>query len=184
MTFDDATIERSVTLHSTWRHVVGSFLGAGVVASAGSGAVAAVGSRPVPVVLAVAGWVALLAVAVDVPIATRFSERWVERRMLLRRQRSEWRADDRLTRVRPSVLRFERTLQHGGLVLRRGRRRYLLVDRSESAAEFDALVEVLESGPSPVVHLGASMLPRPSDRVPPTWLYRRRRWRPHPGVDR
>ena len=155
-----------------------------MVALAGSVAVVASGSEPVPILILAVGWSMVLAVAFDVPVATTFTARWVERRMVLRRHRMEWGADDRLTRVRPSVLRFERTIQHGGLVLRRGRRRYLLVDRTESTSEFDELVDILESGSSMSAHVGASMLPRPSDRVPPTWLYRRRHWRPHPGPDR
>lgn len=175
---------RTVTLHSAWRHVVGAFLGAGLVALAGLFGLWTVGPRSVPVLLSIVGWSAVLAVAVDVPLAATFSEAGVERRMVLRRQTLAWRDDDRLTRSRPSLLRFEREIQHGGLVLRRRRRRYLLVDRTESAAEFDRLVEVLEGGDRPCVTLGASMLPRPSDRIPPTWLYRRRRWRPHHGADR
>ena len=180
----ESTTDRTVTIHSTWRHLGGSLIGAGAVALGGSFGIVAAGPRPVPIVLTVVGWTAVVAVCLDVPVATTFSSTWVERRTVVRRHRTEWRPTDRLTRVRPSVLRFERTVQHGGLVLHRGRRRYLLVDRSESAAEFDELVAVLESGSPSASHLGASMLPRPSDRVPPTWLYRRRRWRPHPGGDR
>ena len=50
-----------------------------------------------------------------------------------------------------------------------------LFDRLESADEFDSLVRIVEAGDADV---RPSMLPRPGDKVPPTWLYRRAHWRP------
>lgn len=57
----------------------------------------------------------------------------------------------------------------GGLVAACGRRRYLLVDRSEGAEEFDAVVDGLVAwAPGLAVHAA-----RPPAGWPPTWLYRR-----------
>lgn len=153
-----------------------AFVGVLAVVSAGPGVV--------PLIVLLIGVGALGVVLLDVPVAATFSADGVERRMMLRRHRVRWGDDDQLTRTRPTLLRAERSLQHGGLVLRRGRRRYLLVDRSESAAEFDALVAVLDGPGGPPGGLGVAMLPRPGERIPPTWLYRRRRWRPDAGPER
>jgi hypothetical protein len=174
----------SITLHSSWRHLVLSGLGAAATAALGTWAVVAAGFGPVPGGCFVIGWLFVAVVVFDVPMASTFTADHVERRMLLRRQRLAWRPGDQLTRARPSLLRFDRTLQHGGLVLRRGVRRYLLVDRVESADEFDRLVEVVEVPGRDGEGVGASILPRPAAGVPPTWLYRRRHWRPDPGSNR
>lgn len=174
----------SITLHSSWRHLVATGLGAGIVALGGTYAVAAAGLRPVPMLLFAAGWGLVAVVFLDVPVASTFSANGVERRMMLRRHHLEWRDGDELTRTRPSVVRLDRSLQHGGLVLSRGKRRYLLVDRSESADEFDELERLLETSGQPCAVLELSRLARPSESVPPTWLYRRGAWRPDAGSGR
>lgn len=172
----------SVTLHSSWRGIVGASFGAAVVALGGTYGVWQAGFRPVPGALFVLGWLFVLGVALDYPIAARFTPSGVERRMLLRRQMMAWDASSQLTRTRPSLtslLRVDRELRHGGsLALKRGRRRYLLVDQVENGGEYDRLVKLL----GPVAEeVGLTELPRPPDKVAPTWMYRRRRWRPESG---
>ena len=148
------------------------------IAVAGTYGVAAVGFRLVPGGLFVFGWFLVLAVAFDYPVASKFSPDGVQRRMMLRRQMFDWADVDQLTRTRPTVIRVDRRLEHGGLSLRKGRRKYLLVDRSESGDEFDRLVDLIDVDGTPGGEVGVAMLPRPGDRVPPTWLYRGARWRP------
>lgn len=174
----------SVTLHSSWRHLISTASGASVLVLLGGTALAAAGPGAVPVIVLLVGAGAMGVVLFDVPVAATFDVDGVERRMVLRRHRIRWCDNDQLTRTRPTLLRAERSLQHGGLVLRRGRRRYLLVDRSESAAEFDALVALLDGPGGPPGGLGVAMLPRPGERIPPTWLYRRAHWRPDAGAER
>jgi hypothetical protein len=174
----------SITLHSSWRHLLASSLGAGLIAVGGTYGVVAAGFTGISTVLFVLGWGAVAIVLFDVPVASTFTATGVERRMVLRRQLLVWREGDELTRARPSLLRLDRSLQHGGLVLRRGKRRYLLVDRAENAAEFDVLVRLIETPGEGCVALESSMLPRPAETTPPTWLYRRRRWRPDAAPDR
>jgi hypothetical protein len=174
----------SITLHSTWRHLVLSTLGASLVAAAGTYGVATVGFRAFPTALFLLGWGSLAVVLLDVPVASTFSATGVVRRMVLRRQLLRWRDGDMLTRARPTLMRVDRSLQHGGLVLRRGRRRYLLVDRIESAAEFDVLIRLIETTGEPCEVLESSTLSRPSETATPTWLYRRRIWRPDDGAGR
>lgn len=174
----------SITLHSTWRHLVATVLGAGMIATGGTYGVATVGFAGFAMVLFVIGWGAVAVVLFDVPVASTFGADGVERRMVLRRQRLSWRDGDVLTRVRPSLMRHDRALRHGGLVLRRGKRHYLLVDRAESAAEFDVLVRVLATPDAACQALESDQVQRPAETTPPTWLYRRRIWRPVEAADR
>lgn len=180
----DDPAEASVTVHSSWRGIVGGFFGAGVIALGGTIGVAAVGFRPFPVIVCAIGWALVAVMAFDFPVASTFSASGVRRRMVARRQWFAWREGDQLSRTAPKIVWGERRLEHGGLTLVRGRRRYLLVDRPESAAEFDAVVLVLEADGAAGAGLGASYLPRPSESLPPSWLYRRARWRPDSSADR
>lgn len=168
-------VEPSITIHATLFSLVGGVLGASLLTLAGVYGVSAVGFRIVPTVLLVFGVFTLGVTLLDFPVASHFTPAGVRRRMLLRSQRFAWAEGDRLTRTRPVVFKSLRKMQHGGLTLVRGRRRYLLADRVESLAEYEALVAMLTSAG---VEVGAEALPRPDLDVAPTWLYRRRRWRP------
>jgi hypothetical protein len=181
----------SITLHSTWRGIVGGFAGAVILVIGGLWGVSQAGFVVVPTVLLVVGVGSFLVMALDYPTASTFDTEGVTRHTLFRRRRLPWDGRARLTRSRPGVAITVRKLEHGGLTYGRGRRRILLVDRVESPHEFDALVELLEPTPPrrtfdasddpdapPSAELGLSMLPRPGENVAPTWLYRRHRWRP------
>lgn len=174
----------SITLHSTWRFLVASSLGAGLVALAGTVGVVAAGFNPVSTVLLVIGWSFVAVVVFDLPVASTFSAHGVQRRMLLRRQFLAWEPGDALTRSRPSIVRHEARLRQGGLVLRRGRRRYLLVDKAESSDEFAALLDLVDAPGAPGAAVDLSPLPAPPNTATPTWLYRRRRWRPEDAPGR
>jgi hypothetical protein len=192
VTVPDAPSEpASVTLHATWRHIVLSSLGAAAIAGAGTWAVVEGGFRGFGAVLFLVGWVFVAIVLLDVPVASTFTPEAVTRHTMLRRQRLAWQPDDRLTRSRPSVVasaddgstwksRRGPAFGRGALALKRGRRQYLLVDRVESVDEFERLLDVLEQAPE----LGIDRLARPSATTPPTWLYRRRKWRPDAAGDR
>jgi hypothetical protein len=169
------TDHASITIHSTWRGIALGTLGAGIVAAAGTWGVAQVGFRAVPGTLFVIGWILVLAMLLDYPIASTFTSTGVTRRMVMRRQHFDWDGVNQISRTRPKLVRVDRRLEHGALTLVRGRRRYLLVDRLESADEFDRMVAVVERDGAEVT---PSMLPRPGEKVPPTWLYRRKHWRP------
>jgi hypothetical protein len=168
-------IDETITIHSTWRGICGGLLGAAGILGAGAFGVAHVGFRVLPTIILVVGLFLSTVMLGDFPVSSRFTPVGVERRMLLRRQWFDWEEVKQLSRARPSIGRLDRGIEHGGLALVQGRRRYLLVDRLESCAEFERMVEVVDSGASDV---GTDMLLRPGAKVPPTWLYRRRRWRP------
>ena len=174
----------SITLHSTWRFLIGSAVGAAAMAAAGTYGVFAAGFNAITTVIAVTGWCFVAVVVFDLPIASTFTADGVRRHMLLRRQFLTWEPGDALTRSRPSVVRNEARLQQGGLVLRRGRRRYLLVDRAESQDEHAAVVALMAVPDSPGELVDVSGLPGPPSSSPPTWLYRRRVWRPDDALDR
>lgn len=174
----------SVTLHTTWRHLVGGAAGAVLVAIAGTYGVVSAGFNGVTTVLFVLGCGLVAVVLFDVPIAATFSSEGVQRRMLLRRQFFRWKPGDALIRSRPSIVRSDERLRQGGLVLRRGRRRYLLVDRAESQDEFAELLRVVDAEGTPGADVDLSSVPAPPQHAPPTWLYRRRAWRSDAGSDR
>lgn len=164
-----------VTLHSSWRGIVGSFLGALIIA--GLGLLAGFGGRwnVLSVSLCVVGAVFVIGVAVDYPVASTFDTDGVVRRTLLRRQSLRWERVTHLTRARPGMAASLGKMSLGGLVARIGRRRYLLVDQPESGTEYDELEQVLAAAGSDVPDIDRVI--RPGDAVSPTWIYRRRRWR-------
>lgn len=139
------------------------------------------GVSVVAVVIAVIA-VGLLAVLLfDYPVATRFDREGVQRRMPLRRHLIRWADIRQFSRTRGRVFspaRFssnpEMRANRGGLVAVVGRRRYLLVDQPEARDEFDRLTRLLDEVAPDLVD--EDLLP-PPDAVP-TFLYRRRRWRP------
>jgi energy-coupling factor transporter ATP-binding protein EcfA2 len=92
----------SITLHSSWRHLIGSALGAGIVATAGTYAVAS----PVSVWsrrwCSCSGGVSSASSSSTCRWRSTFDPSGVVRRMMLRRQHLEWRDGDELTRV-PAV---------------------------------------------------------------------------------
>lgn len=175
---------QSVTLHSTWRSLIGGAFTGSSLTVAGLYGVNRAGFHPVPTVILVVGVIVALAMLFDYPIATSFTRDGLTRRMVLRRQHFAWGDIDQLTRTRPTMMRFDRELAHGGLVAKVGRRRYLLVDQCESADEFDTIIDVVEQDGGPGEGKGVSMLPRPGEKATPTWLYRRRKWRPEWASDR
>ena len=168
----------SITLHSTWRFLVGSAVGAALVAAAGTYGLETAGANAITVTIAVVGWSFVAVVAFDLPVASTFTSSGVRRHLLLRRQFLAWEPGDALTRSRPSVVRHEARLGQGGLVLRRGRRRYLLADRPESQDEHATLIDVVDVAGTPGELLDLNGLAGPPTTAPPTWLYRRRVWRP------
>jgi Bacterial PH domain len=164
----------SITLHSSWRGIITSSLGALMVFGVGSAAVFASGLSVVTGIIAAVGLLLVLGVAVDYPLRSTFDAEGVTRRAMLRSHRLAWSDVRQLSRTRPSVASIRR-LQHGGLIALVGKRRYLLVDQAESGAEHDELDAVLgERGDE----IGFDEVIRPGDDVAPTWIYRSKRWRP------
>lgn len=170
----DVVPDDSITIHSSWRGIIGSYAGALLLLVGGIVAVTAAGWRVLPVAILAFGAAATLGMLFDYPIASRFDARGVERRPVLRRHVLAWDRIDRITRSRPSVRASLRQLNPGGLVAVVGRRKYLLVDRIESPSEFDRLEDVVKAV---TAHERLDDVVRPGSGVAPTWLYRRRRWR-------
>jgi hypothetical protein len=165
--------DQQLTLHSGWRGILLSYLGAIAVFVAGVVSVAGAGARVVPVGLLIVGIVLVIGVLADYPISTRFSVDGVQRRALVRHHLIRWDTVTAFTRARPSIRVAQRGFAPGGLTALVGRRNYLLVDRVESGGEYDRLDTLLRSWD---IDLGLGM--RPSDNVAPTWMYRRKRWAP------
>ena len=164
-----------VTLHSSWRGLIFSLIGASVVTAGGVFGVILGGFRLVPTVFLVAGVGFLIVVLFDYPVATTFTPTGVRRRMVLRAQSIAWDRIERITRVRPGIAKGLRGVEHGGLAAVVGRRRYLLVDQPESPEEFDL---VYRAAGERVEELGLTGRIRPNDGTNPTWIYRRAKWAP------
>ncbi len=167
---DDA---ESITIHSSWGGILGAFLGSALVLAVGLMTIAFNGTSTVSVIITVVGGLFLLGVLFDYPVAATFDRDGLVRHAPLRRHRIDWDDVRQLTRTRPTLRAFRSGAVVGGLTAVVGRRRYLLTNRAESAGEYDLLDEVLDSH-----ELGVDDLRRPAEEVPPTWLYRRRHWRP------
>lgn len=112
----------------------------------------------------------------DLPRRTEFGHEGVTRVCVLRRHRIPW--DDILVirRARGSTLANlrSRNPDHTGvgpLVAKKGRVNYLLCNQSESRAEYDRIVDGMETWAPELVMSAA----RPPEKVPPSDLYRRRR---------
>jgi hypothetical protein len=164
--------DQQLTLHSGWFGIALSYLGAFAVFLAGVVSVVGSGGAVVSIVVLIVGTLFVIGVLVDYPIASTFSKEGVQRRALMRHHFLPW-GSIMISRARPSLRALQRELAPGGFVAVAGRRRYLLVDRVESGAEYDRL-ETLCRAWGVELSLGI----RPSDKVVPTWLYRRRRWAP------
>lgn len=170
-------------LHSSWRALCGGFIGAVALTLLAVVALADGVVSPLALGALVLGIGLLLIMIFDFPVATVFDAEGICRRMLGRRQRIAWERIDRFARGRSSV--FVTMWGHrrrsgagpyirGGLVAVVGRRRYLLVDQTESSDEFER-IRALCGTHLPGYELGHLA---PSGSPPPTWLYRRRRHRP------
>lgn len=174
----------SITLHTRWRHLLGSAFGAVFLTAGGTYGVATVGFNPMTTILFVFGWISLAVVSFDVPVAATFSAEGVRRRTPLRTQFLRWQPGDALTRGRPSLVRREGTVRQGGLVLWRGKRRYMLVEQVESRDEHAAVIRIVDTEGTPGALVDLSGAVSPPEDAAPTWLYRRRRWRPDDAPDR
>lgn len=162
-------------LHSSWSGIVLTATGAGLMCVFTA---LLVWGGALGWVLGAAGLLTVVSVGVvlfDLPIASEFTPDGVTRRAPLRHQHLAWDRVHRLSRHRKSLARSRAEQAGGGLVAEIGRRRYALVDRMESAIEFDDLRRVLGERSE---LLGLDQLRRPPDGRSPTWLYRRRQWRP------
>jgi hypothetical protein len=168
--------DQQLTLHSGWLGIILSYLGAFAVLIAGVVSVMGSGGAALSFVVLVLGALLFGGVLADYPIASTFSAHGVQRRPLLRRHLFPW-GSFIVSRARPSLRVVHRELSPGGLVAVVGRRRYLLVDRVESGAEFDRLEALCRAW-----GVEASLGMRPADTVTPTWLYRRKRWAPNDVV--
>jgi hypothetical protein len=175
---EDAALEGGpVTLHSSWRTVVGGYVGPLILLMIAALAVQRGGVGPIVVLMTAFALILIAILLFDFPVATRFDTHGVVRRMPLRSHHIAWDDIERLSRARGKVLdprRFTDRANRGGLVAVVGRRRYLLVDQAESRQEFDMLAKLLGQVAPGLVN--ESLVP--PENAPPTYLYRRSRWRP------
>lgn len=163
-----------LTLHSSWWGIMSGVISSIVMCALGVWGVASVGSRPVPVVLVVVGLLLGLVVVFDLPIAAHIDHNGIERRAMLRRHRLGWGQIRAISRGRPAIRIRRRDLDPGPLVAVVGRRRYMVIDQTESLSEYQDLISILRSLDR--VDDLELLLPPPDGR-PPTWVYRHRRWR-------
>ena len=165
----------AVVLHSTWTGIVMSVLGAFAMAAVTIAVIWTDGWSWYSAVLALVSVALAGVVTFDLPIASEFTAEGVTRRSIGRHHHLEWDEVQRLERLRVGVFRTRRDRAGGGLVARIGHRRYTLVDTIESPLEFDAVRRAM--GERAEV-LGLTDDLRPKEGSSPTWIYRRRHWRP------
>lgn len=165
----------SLTIHSSLRGIIAAFATGIAITGGGLLGVSRVGFRTLPTIILVVGLALLLIALLDFPVATTFDRSGFRRRMALRSSFVPWDDVRQLTRTRPSMFRLDKAMIPGGLAAAVGRKRILLVDRPESANEYDDLVALADDAGFSEV---ADMVNRPGEKVPPTWLYRRKHWHP------
>jgi hypothetical protein len=178
---EPAPVPTEITLHSSWRGLVSSSVGGGVILLGGLVGVSLGGFRFFPTFLLVLGLFLSAVVVFDYPVATRFTTAGLERRMMLRHQNFPWDRVRQLTRARPGLARGLRGLEHGGLAVVVGKRKYLLVDQPESPEEFDVVYALV--GEERAHDMGLHNRIRPHDGTNPTWIYRRSKWAPDSATD-
>ncbi len=164
-----------MTLHSSWRGIIGVHAGAFIVLLIGVVSVVGGGWRVFSAVMLGVGLLVAIGAAADFPIASTFDADGVRRHTLLRRQYLSWDKVTQLSRARTGIVAGMRKATLGGLVAVVGRRKYLLVDQGESGLEFDRLVAAVGDREEA---LALDVLRRPPDDAAPTWLYRRSTWAP------
>ncbi|MEL6890980.1 MAG: hypothetical protein AAFP84_05250 [Actinomycetota bacterium] len=161
----------SVTLHSSWLGIGFAGAGAFILVAIAVLVLASNGVGVVSVVIAAIAAATAGAVLFDMPIATTFDAEGALRRTPIRRHRIRWESITRLARNR-SVLLRRRT---GGLVASLSPvRQVMLVDRMEGNQEHHALRQVIPLEDRPLLE---GVDEPPLDRRP-TWLDRRKKWRP------
>lgn len=162
-----------VRLYSSWRSILGGFLGA--VAMTTLGLVGILGGGGVlSVMVAVFGAFLLGVMLFDFPLSSQFHDEGVTRQMVVRRQLIAWDRIDRLDRSgrvgRRAAASGAPSAATGGVVARLGRRRYLLCNQLEGAEEFARIRRILERcAPGLADDLGP-----PGEHRVPTSLWRQR----------
>ncbi len=186
----------SVVLHTSWRGRLTTVSAPAILlALGGFGTWKAPGL--LPLVLLAVGIVLALVALLDFPLVSVIGADGIQRRCALRSQHLDWariasvarpaqanrwrrdvtgvaggRADRAIPGARPAHAEHESSrAAKGGLIAEIGRRPFLLCDKLESRAEYDAIRSGLREW-APGLPLRAS---RPDESVPPTWLHKKRR---------
>lgn len=161
---NDGPDQLAVTLHSSRGAMV--FTGVGM---AGFVALAAVvvllnGLNIVTVVISVLAMASTIVMLLDLPVSASFDESGIHRTTPLRRHQIAWTEVDRLTRMRRGGIRRPGSAKRRGIVALRGRKRTVLVDRTEDAQEHARLRAVLTA--SLAVERFAALLMATTDHEP------------------
>jgi hypothetical protein len=152
-----------VRLYSSWRGLVLAFLSPVLLLGIAALAIQAEGLHVVATVILVIGVGMLLVSLFDFPIYTTFDATGIRRRTPLRTHKIRWNKVIAVNRARGG----RRTKRAGPLAAAVGKRRYLLVDRTESVDEYQSLQQLLsEDGVETPLSAVA-----PDPKTVPTWLY-------------
>ena len=128
----------------------------------------------VGLIIAAVALIGAVVVLFDMPIASTFDVEGVVRHTPLRRHRLAWDDVEEVQRARRS-LRRPGGDRNTGLVAIRGIRHTLLVDRTEGRREYEELEAAIGEPTFSDVFLDVGA---PPENRTPTWMYRRRKWRP------
>lgn len=157
-----------MTLHASWRGRAAAFGSPLMILALGLVGVLDDGASGVSLAIVAVGLALELVSLWDFPLDATFGPEGVVRRCVLRREVLAWGRIEALHRAPRS---WRHRASPGGLAAAAGRRRWLLVDRTEGEEEYDAVVAGMAVW-APEVTVPAA---RPPAGTPPTWLYRRRR---------
>jgi hypothetical protein len=155
-----------VRLYSSWRGLMLAFLSPCLLLAIAALAIQAEGLHVVATVLLVIGVGMLLVSLFDFPIYTTFTTDGIRRRTPLRTHKISWDKVIAVNRARGGRM----TKRAGPLAAAVGKRRYLLVDRTECVDEYQSLQVLLTDVETPLSAVA------PDPKTVPTWLYHQKRW--------
>jgi len=185
----DPSDDGPITLSSSLRGLAAAYISPLLVLALAAAGFVLDGVRPMPLILLAIGTTLLLVSLFDYPIRSVLSSNGIARHTLLRRHNLRWDRIDAITRSPGPRLRWSNARSNaadserrgaarparfpipGGLAAVCGRRKVLLVDQAESAAEYDRLRSAINTWQIPI-SLAAT---RPPVGTAPTDLYRRRK---------
>lgn len=180
MTTEQSSSERSgesasLFLHSTWTTILGSTFGTLLMVAFATGLLIDTGWNWFSAVMSAVALALVSLILFEMPISSEFTTEGVTRRSIARHHFLAWEDLTALRRLRMGIMGTRDRARGGGLVAQRGRRTHALVDTMESAEEFEALRDLLGEYTD---DLQMYEVRKPSEGRPPTWLYRRSRWKP------
>jgi hypothetical protein len=171
----------SLFLHSTWTTIIGSAFGAFVMTGFAGLLLVDTGWNLLSGLMSAVALALVALVLFEMPVSSEFTTEGVTRRSIARHHHLAWEDLTAVRRLRMGFIGSRERSRGGGLVAQRGRRTHALVDSMESTEEFEAFRKLLGDYTD---DLRMHEVRKPPEGRPPTWLYRRSKWKPESATSK